>query len=353
LYPEFLLDTRPSATTFTVYSQLLTRTLISYDPMVRFVGSVNPEASATYSLLVAAIYNGFVNGDPQKEPRIIVTGPIGNLRSFYSLNLQTLQAGDVFALKPTAGVISIVEAETVATQNYSSGQMNINAESLSNTISTFRASQPGNINFDIGTSGGLPNIRAGSSVTKIIIDGLNNFTGGIGLPAVSRPIQEAEARRRAAAAAAAASSTTGNWSATIHVENILSGGTTSDPRSSVLVAMTEPASPNTASASSASISGGAVTGSGSSTGKGLQFSVPASLMPTSKTESSQNIEGSTRAVMADGSALPGWIKFDPTTNSFSAKEVPPGVKSIEIKIQRVIDGKVQDESQPIQIATNN
>ena len=353
LYSEYLLDTRPSSTTFKIYSELYTRTLISYDPMVRFVGTVNPEAGSVYSLLVAAIYNGFVNGDPQKKPRVTFTGLVGNLNSFYSFSAQALQAGDVFALnKPTAGVISVVGVQTTQTQNYSAGQMVINAPSSSNTVSTFRSSQPGNINFDIGTSGGVSNITANAAVTKIVIDGLNNFIGGIGLPSVSFPIQEAAAE--AARASAAAASSGGNWAATTHVDNVLSNGMSSESRATVSVSMTE-AAPQTNSAGTSSASSGSVLSeTGSNTGKGFQFTVPNSMIPSSAVSgAAQNANVVERAVLADGSPLPSWIKYDPQTNTFSAKEVPAGVKSIEIKIQRVIDGRVLDESQAIQIAANN
>ena len=357
LYSEFINATRPSSN-FSVYSQLNTRTLMSNDPMVRFVGTVNPEKGAVYSLLVAAIYNGFVNGDPLKEPRVIFTGLVGNLNSFYAVNFQALQAGDVFALKPSAGVISVVGVQTVDTQNYSSNQMVINAPSITNTISTFRASQPGNIRFDVGAVGGISNIIADSAVTRIVIDGLTNFTNGIGLPSISFPVQEA------AAAAAAAAASGGNWATALRVDTMLSSVNATESRSTVSVSMGDSTPQTTSSvAASAATSTGSVsaapaTTTESSSSKGFEFTIPKSLMPSS---SSSSISGSTgpqsapaveTAVMSDGSPLPNWIKFDPKTSTFTAKDVPAGTKSIEIKIQVVRDGKVVDESKPIEITAN-
>ncbi|MBU3612044.1 autotransporter-associated beta strand repeat-containing protein, partial [Polynucleobacter sp. MG-27-Goln-C1] len=205
LYSEFIRKTRP-VTTFAVQSPIYTRTFISTDPMVRFVGTVNPDAAGTYSLVVAAIYGGFVNGDASKEPRIIFDGLVGNINPFYSTNFQTLQAGDLFML---AGKISTMGVKTIATQSYSTDAMTVSLDS-NNPIATFRSSQPGTINFDLSMVGGQMNLGSATGVTRVVIDGLTNFTGtGVGLTAVGFPIQEA-----AAAAAAAAAAGGGNLTAT-------------------------------------------------------------------------------------------------------------------------------------------
>ena len=148
---------------------------------------------------MAAIYDGFVNGDPAKEPRIVFNGLVGNIKPFYSTNFQTLQAGDLFML---AGKVSTMGVQTTASQTFSTDalEVTLNPES---SVASFRSSRPGTINFDLGMVGGQMNMGSANGVTRVIIDGLTNFNGtGVGLAVVGRPVQEA-----AAAAAAASNST--------------------------------------------------------------------------------------------------------------------------------------------------
>jgi hypothetical protein len=179
---------------------------MSMDPMVRFIGQVNPDAPGTYTLNVAAILEGFVNGVAANEPRIIFDGLVGNIYPFNSTNFQTLQAGDLFML---AGKVSTMGVITVASQNYSTEALSVTLDP-SNSVATFRSAS-GTINFDISKIGDQFNMSSDTGVTRVIIDGLNNFAGqGIGLAAVSLPVQEA-----AAAAAAAAAAGGGNLSTTV------------------------------------------------------------------------------------------------------------------------------------------
>jgi hypothetical protein len=200
LYPQFVAATRP-IDNFTPASRLFTRTLMSKDPTVRFEGSVNPETAGTYTLAIAAIYNGFVNGVAANEPRIIINGLVGDLNAFHSVNFQTLQAANLFML---AGEISAMGVSTVDMQAYSSNALTVTLNPQ-NSIATFRASRPGYINFDLSMVGGQLNMGSEPGVVQVIIDGLTNFTGaGIGLAAVRFPVQEAAAAAAQAAAAAAA-----------------------------------------------------------------------------------------------------------------------------------------------------
>jgi hypothetical protein len=135
---------------------------------------------------------------------------VGNVIPFYSTNFQAISAISISSLTPAtaalSGVVSVVGVETIATQNYSADKVAVLSGGNS-TIATFRASQPGTINFDTGIVGGSLNMTADSAVTGIVIDGLTNFTSAIaGFPGVRFPIREAEA----AAAAAAASASGGN-----------------------------------------------------------------------------------------------------------------------------------------------
>ena len=201
----FARKTRPEVT-FVPAVPRFTRTLMSMDPMVRFIGQVNPDAPGTYTLNVAAILEGFVNGVAANEPRIIFDGLVGNIYPFNSTNFQTLQAGDLFML---AGKVSTMGVITVASQNYSTEALSVTLDP-SNSVATFRSAS-GTINFDISKIGDQFNMSSDTGVTRVIIDGLNNFAGqGIGLAAVSLPVQEA-----AAAAAAAAAAGGGNLSTTV------------------------------------------------------------------------------------------------------------------------------------------
>jgi hypothetical protein len=199
----FTRKTRPEPT-FISAAPRFTRTLISMDPMVRFVGQVNPDVVGSYTLAVAAIYEGLVNGVAANEPRVIFDGLVGNINPFYSTNFQTLQGRDSFML---AGKVSTMGVVTVASQNYSTEALSVSLDP-SNPIATFKSTS-GTINFDISQIGGQLNMGSEAGVVRVIVDGLNNFTGqGIGLAAISLPVQEA-------AAAAAAAAGGGNLSTTV------------------------------------------------------------------------------------------------------------------------------------------
>ena len=242
LYPEFGLTTRPSEK-FTITSRALTRTFISRDPMVRFVGTVNPEGTG-YSLVLAAIYVGVINGTEDQSiiPRVTVNGLVGNVTPFYSTNFQALSAPNLSSLTPAsvglAGTVSVVGVETTNTQNYSAEKIAVLAGGNS-TVATFRASQPGNIDFNTALVGGSMNMTAESAVTGVVIDGLTNFTSAsAGFPGVRFPIREAEAAARAAAAAAASQSG-GNLSNVSKFERQLALRNTYEDDSSVTVQMDE------------------------------------------------------------------------------------------------------------------
>jgi hypothetical protein len=192
----FTKETRPEPT-FISAAPLFTRTFISMDPMVRFIGHVNPERAGAYTLAVAAIYEGFVNGVAANEPRVIFDGLVGNINSFYSTNFQTLQAGDLFML---AGKVSTMGVVTVASQNYSTEALSVTLDP-SNPVATFRSAR-GTINFDVSRVGGQFNMSSDAGVRRVVIDGLTNFTGaGVGLASIGNPVQEAAAARAAAARA--------------------------------------------------------------------------------------------------------------------------------------------------------
>jgi hypothetical protein len=201
LYPRFVAETRP-VSGFVPSSRLFTRTLMSKDPTVRFEGNVTPETAGAYTLAIAAIYNGLVNGDPANEPRIIVNGLVGgNNNAFHSINFQTLQGVNIFML---AGVISTMGVNTVEMQAYTSEALTVTLDPL-NSTARFRSSSPNYINFDLGMVSGEFNMGSDPGVVQVIIDGLTNFTGsGVGLAAVKFPLQEAAAARAAAASSTGA-----------------------------------------------------------------------------------------------------------------------------------------------------
>jgi hypothetical protein len=201
----FTRETRPEPT-FVSAAPRFTRTLMSMDPLVRFIGQVNPDAAGIYTFNVAAILEGFVNGVAANEPRIVFDGLVGNIYSFYSTNFQTLQTGDLFML---TGRISAMGVNTVESQNYSTDAFSVTLDP-SNSVATFKSAR-GTINFDVSQVGGQLNMSSDTGVVRVIIDGKNNFTGSPpGLARVSLPVQEA-----AAAAAAAAAANGGNLSATV------------------------------------------------------------------------------------------------------------------------------------------
>jgi autotransporter-associated beta strand protein len=215
-YGEFRDVTRPIGT-FASASAVLTRTFISVDPLVRFIGSVNPVAGDIYSLAIASIFRGIIQGQDSERfmPRIEMYGLVGNERAFYSTNFQTLQATDVFAL---AGKISTMGVTTVASQTYSTNELSVTLNP-SDSVARFRSSgSSGTINFDLSRVGGELNMGSAPGVTRVIIDGNNNFIGkGTNLASVGFPSQEAAA----AAAAAASGASSGSLSAVARFEKQL------------------------------------------------------------------------------------------------------------------------------------
>jgi hypothetical protein len=147
--------------------------------------------------LVASIFNGFAETDADPNyPIVSFKGAVGSIYPFYSANIQTLQFRDRLSTSlDIGGIINVVSGVQTATdQNYSTGRMDIVADSLT-LATTFKSSQTGMINFDVSKIGGQFNVNG---TGRMIIDGETNFTGsGIGLTGVSFPVQEA----RAAAAA--------------------------------------------------------------------------------------------------------------------------------------------------------
>ena len=148
--------------------------------------------------MVAAIYPGFVNGDLTKMPVISFNGLVGNIYPFYSANIQTLQAGDLFALTPATGVINVTGGvETTANQNFSSAQIALTANpTLNNVVFKSMAGGSGNINFDISKIDGKFDM---TGKVAVVIDARTNFVGGgIDLLGVRYPVAEAEAAAAAA-----------------------------------------------------------------------------------------------------------------------------------------------------------
>ena len=106
------------------------------------------------------------------------------------------------------------------------------------------------------------------------------------------------------------------------------------------------------------INGEPTTLASSSPVQGFKFTVPESLLPASIVANTATLTASPttgsvieRAIQSDGSPLPTWLKYDPETNTFSASQVPPGAKPVEIKIQSIRNGQVMEESPPILIDT--
>ena len=220
----FTRETRP-VSNFVSAAPRFTRTLMSMDPLVRFIGQVNPDAAGTYTFNVAAIYEGFVNDVAANEPRIIFDGLLGNIYPFYSTNFQTLQAADLFML---AGKISTMGVITVDSQNYSTDAFSVTLDP-SKSVATFKSTR-GTINFDVSQVGGQFNMSSDTGVVNVIIDGKNNFKGDPpGLAKVSLPVQEA--------AAAAAAANGGNLSATNKFDRQVSLRRDTGSSSSVSVTM--------------------------------------------------------------------------------------------------------------------
>ncbi len=81
---------------------------------------------------------------------------------------------------------------------------------------------------------------------------------------------------------------------------------------------------------------------------GFNFKVPDALIarPT-ETGAAASTAGSgtaVTAVMADGTPIPGWLKFDPDTKTFSADKAPDGVQSLQVKVQTMQGDSIVGET---------
>jgi len=69
---------------------------------------------------------------------------------------------------------------------------------------------------------------------------------------------------------------------------------------------------------------------------GFNFKVPDALIARPTETGTVSTPGSgtvVTAVMADGAPIPGWLKFNPETKTFSADKAPDGVQSMQVKVQ--------------------
>ena len=69
---------------------------------------------------------------------------------------------------------------------------------------------------------------------------------------------------------------------------------------------------------------------------GFNFKVPDALITRPAETGTVSSSGSgtvVTAVMADGAPIPGWLKFNPDTKTFSADKAPDGVQSLQVKVQ--------------------
>ena len=80
---------------------------------------------------------------------------------------------------------------------------------------------------------------------------------------------------------------------------------------------------------------------------GFNFKVPDALIarPTETgTVSTAGAGTVVTAVMADGSPMPGWLKFNPDTKTFSADKAPEGLQSLQVKVQTMQGDNVVGET---------
>ena len=80
---------------------------------------------------------------------------------------------------------------------------------------------------------------------------------------------------------------------------------------------------------------------------GFNFKVPDALIARPAETGTVSTPGSgtvVTAVMADGAPIPGWLKFNPETKTFSADKAPDGVQSMQVKVQTMQGDRVVGET---------
>ena len=294
----------------------LTRTLLSADPSIQLIGTVDDAADSTHNLILYVI-----SAPGGATPTLNIGGPVGSLMPLASLDWivgrqnTTSYLADISGTTPVGSVTNsstIITVETIkadaaiaaakaaaasraANSNNTLAVQTFMQQAISN-MGSFSMSRPSGVSVSSpqGVTIERPSSSSTSSGTQI----------GESKSATSQASANATLMPPSTVAEPSASSTPRQ----IMVQIQTAQGIELVPRSQV------------------------------SSDSGLNFRVPTAVLTTLQVSPAASNVGDAKApvlfaTLADGSALPSWIQFDPQTQTFTATQIPSDVKSVTIKLQ--------------------
>ena len=299
-----------------------TRTLLSADPSIQVIGTVDDAGNSTHTLIlyvIAAPSGG-------AAPTLNIGGPVGSLMPLASLSqiVGRQNATSYLAdISGTTAVGSITNSSTIIT-----------AETIAAAAAALRASSASN---------NLP-IQA---IMQQAISNMGGFSisspGRVSVPAMQDvvPTESAGVRFGRAAQTSESKSTSSqapdNASTTLAQASVVTESGTAGPARQILVQI------QTAQGIEL------VPRSQVSSDSGLNFKIPTAVLTTLQVSPTAPEIADAKApvlfaTLADGTALPSWIQFDPVTQTFSATQIPSDVQSVTIKLQSKQGQEVIGES---------
>ena len=304
-----------------------TRTLLSSDPSIQLIGTIDDAGASTHTLILYVI-----SVPSGAAPTLNIGGPVGSLMPLAKLdwvvgtqNLTSLVADISAGSTPLGSITKPFSIITVEIQNAASAA----AAAAEAASAALRASSARNV----------VNIQ---TIMQQAISNVSNFS-------VSRPsgvsVSSPQGVTIEQPSGSSASSGTQISESRSTSSQASANATFMQPS-----AVAEP-SPARQIMVQIQTSQGIelVPRSQVSSDSGLNFRVPTAVLTTLQVSPTASNVGDTKApvlfaTLADGTALPSWIQFDPATKTFSATQVPSDVKSVTIKLQSKQGQEVVGES---------
>jgi autotransporter-associated beta strand protein len=382
---------------------LYVRTLISVDPSISFVNTVNDTVPNTHTLLLAAISDQSVPASAgvaaiNNAASINFNAAVGDLAPLYSLNAQVrVNLAEADGASSFIGQVNVKDGVTTySDQIYRANAMFAQA-SLSGGEVTFSVFDPqASVTFNLpqqtpdnsncsGASCGQLNLQNPGSLDSLRFDGKSNYlenqnTSGSGrwaspaianealgfiAPPVTQSLrlnQETGAvLKQALQMMLASNDTLANGGARSRVNVSMVGESTSAVSNNDRIGSGEfrmLASNQAAPAPEKGfvnvifklvINGTSIQLVSTSPQKGFELKLPPMALPKlDALLQQQRQDGDVKpvtlvATLANGRPLPSWLKFDPDTQTFSASSIPEGTPDIQVKLQAMQGGAEVDQ----------
>jgi hypothetical protein len=377
------------------------RTLISVDPSITFNGTVNDTVPNTHTLLLAAISDQSVPASAgvaaiNNAASINFNASVGELAPLYSLNSQVrVNLTQADGASSFIGQVNVKDGvSTYSDQTYRANSMLAQAGVRGGDV-TFSVFDPqASITFNLprqaasnsgcsGASCGQLNLQNPGSLDLLRFNGDSNYldnqnisgAGRWGSSAIANnalgyvppPVTQAlrsnletgAELKQALQLMLASNETIANGGARSRVDVSISGEARSTSANSDrirngelrMIANTE-ATPVVERGFvnvifKITINGASVQLVSSSPQQGFELILPPMVLPRLNGLLMQTKDGvleslAVTATLANGMPLPGWLKFDPETQTFSASAIPNGTPDLQVRLQASQNGQLID-----------